>query len=325
MTRMVTPHGPEAAGRDVAPGTHRAYISAMKTPTTSTYPGRRHRFAVGAVVALSLGLAGCAASSPGTLPVTVRSSQGPVLSDATCRPSGTGDRVVASGGVASPPAHDLTLGLAVYSPAGSPLDLEGSSHTGSLAAGGRRWWVTARIVGGFPPSRCVVTVTRAETLRTFRVTTSSMTPTAGPGDSVIVAVSGEPAPRTGDIVAFHPPTGATCAGAATVALGRVVGLPGQTVEGGHGSVLVDGRRLAQPWLAGSAAAATGVFGPVTVPNGDYYLLGDDRAHACDSRQLGPLPGSDLVGAVVRTVPAHPASGSATTHPTPTASTPAFTT
>ena len=117
-----------------------------------------------------------------------------------------------------------------------------------------------------------------------------MTPTAGPGDSVIVAVSGEPAPRTGDIVAFHPPTGATCAGAATVALGRVVGLPGQTVEGGHGSVLVDGRRLAQPWLAGSAAAATGVFGPVTVPNGDYYLLGDDRAHACDSRQLGPLPG-----------------------------------
>ncbi len=322
---MVTPRGPDAAGRDVARGTHRAYISAMRPTTPPARTRRRHRLAVGAVVALSLGLAGCAASSPATLPVTVRSSQGPVLSGATCRPSGVADRVVASGGVASPPAHDLTLGLAVYSPAGSPLDLEGSSHTGSLAAGGRRWRVEARIVGGFPASRCVVTVTRAETLRTFRVTTSSMTPTAGPGDSVIVADSGEPAPRTGDVVAYHPPPGATCAGAGTVALGRVVGLPGQTVEGEHGSVLVDGRPLAEPWLAGSSAATTGVFGPVTVPDGDYYLLGDDRAHACDSRQLGPLPGADLVGAVVRTVPGHPASGSPTSRPAPTASTPAFTT
>jgi signal peptidase I len=152
-----------------------------------------------------------------------------------------------------------------------------------------------------------------------------MKPSVVPGDSVVVAVAGGPAPGTGDIVAYRPPPGTACPGAPTVALGRVVGLPGQSVEGARGSVLVDGRVLAEPWLSASAAGATGAFGPVTVGGGDYFLLGDDRARACDSRELGPVPGSLVLGTVVRTVPGHAAPGSATSHPSPTASTPAFTT
>jgi signal peptidase I len=152
-----------------------------------------------------------------------------------------------------------------------------------------------------------------------------MTPAIAPGDSAVVAVSGGPAPRTGDIVAFHPPSGASCGTTGAVALARVVGRGGQQVEGAQHSVLLDGRPLPEPWLSGTAASATGTFGPVTVPEGDYYLLGDDRAHACDSRALGPVPGSDLLGVVVRTVSAHPSPGSATSHPSPVASTPGFTT
>ncbi len=113
----------------------------------------------------------------------------------------------------------------------------------------------------------------AETLRTFRVTTSSMTPTAGPGNSASSpspasrppgpATRGLPSPARGDL--------RRC-GHGRPGPGRRTPRPDR--RGGTARCWSTAGRLAEPWLAGSAAATTGVFGPVTVPDGDYYLLGD---------------------------------------------------
>jgi len=279
---------------------------------------------VGAAACVALALAACAPSSPSTVPVQVHSKVGPVLAHATCHPSSSGTQVVASGAIGSPPPHRLKLSLSAYSPAAATLDLEGTAHTATLAPGATTWRVTAHITRGYPVSRCVVTATDAETVRSYSVTTTSMAPTIQTGDTVLVAVTGAPSPSTGDSVAFHPPSGTTCAGAGPVVAGRVVGVGGQTVEGARGEVLVDGRPLDEPWLSSAQRASSGAFAPVVVGNGDVFVLGDNRLHGCDSRSFGPLPMTDVLGPVVRTVPR-----SSRQHATPTsapqATTPAFTT
>jgi len=214
--------------------------------------------------------------------------------------------------------------LSAYSPAAATLDLEGTAHTATLAPGATTWRVTAHITRGYPVSRCVVTVAAAETVRSYSVSTTSMAPTVRTGDAVLVAVTGAPSPSTGDSVAFHLPSGTTCAGAGPVVAGRVVGVGGQRIEGTRGEVLVDGQPLDEPWLSSAQQASSGAFAPVTVAHGDVFVLGDNRLHACDSRSFGPLPVTDVLGPVVRTVPGS-SRPNATPKAAPQATTPAFTT
>lgn len=272
-------------------------------------------------------LAGCGGSSSGTLTVAVTSSVGSVLVGASCRQGATAGTVVATGRVGTPSTRRLTLSLAVYSAAGATLDLEGAPHTADLAVGERRWRVEARVVRGFPPARCVVAVTAAELVQEVEVLSSDMSPTISPGDSVVVDLSARSvaAAKPGEIVLLRPPPGAECGGPALPErLERVVALPGQSVQGEGGAVTVDGEPLAEPWLPRAAAARTGDFGPLAVPPGDLFVLGDDRADACDSRSFGPLPGTDLLGTVIKVVDAHP--NTTTTAPSAQkATTPAFTT
>jgi signal peptidase I len=62
---------------------------------------------------------------------------------------------------------------------------------------------------------------------------------------------------------------------------RVIGLPGETVEMRNGHVFVDGVRLDEPYLEGPSDSRP--FGPVTVPAGQLFVLGDNRLNSCDSR------------------------------------------
>lgn len=75
---------------------------------------------------------------------------------------------------------------------------------------------------------------------------------------------------------------------------RVIGLPGDVVEGRDGSVFVNDVRLVEPYLK-QPDLPIRPFGPVTVPADSLFMMGDNRRASQDSRFFGPIPVDDVVG------------------------------
>ena len=74
---------------------------------------------------------------------------------------------------------------------------------------------------------------------------------------------------------------------------RIIGLPGETIQGRDGSVWIDGRKLDEPYLNG---VTTENFEPIKVPEGQYFVMGDNRPNSNDSRfSLGTIPRDKIVG------------------------------
>ncbi len=74
---------------------------------------------------------------------------------------------------------------------------------------------------------------------------------------------------------------------------RVIGLGGDVVEGRSGAVLVNGVPIDEPYL--DPADVIGDFGPITVPDGELFMMGDNRDDSYDSRFFGTVPEGDVVG------------------------------
>ncbi len=93
---------------------------------------------------------------------------------------------------------------------------------------------------------------------------------------------------------------------------RVIGLPGETISLSSGLVEIDGRPISEPWLPaamqnqtlpGPSNAPFALHHPYRIPDGDVYVMGDNRTDSCDSRYWGPVRQSSIVGkAVVRIWP-----------------------
>jgi signal peptidase I len=73
---------------------------------------------------------------------------------------------------------------------------------------------------------------------------------------------------------------------------RVIGLPGDTVELRSGTLYVNGSKVSEPYL--NQPPDTRSFGPITVPAGMLFVLGDNRLHSGDSR-FKPPEGLGYVG------------------------------
>lgn len=87
---------------------------------------------------------------------------------------------------------------------------------------------------------------------------------------------------------------------------RVVGLPGETVEGREGGVYVNGRRLVEPYLP--EGVFTSDFDPVYIPEGGLWVMGDNRGGSLDSRTFGAIPERVVLGrALLRIWPARSAA------------------
>ena len=96
----------------------------------------------------------------------------------------------------------------------------------------------------------------------------------------------------GDLVVFERPPEDGESGTKDL-IKRVVGLPGETVEGHDGAVFVDGKRLNEPYL--EEGAASSYFNPQQVPAGHVWVMGDNRPNSKDSRVFGSVPESEIVG------------------------------
>ena len=99
-------------------------------------------------------------------------------------------------------------------------------------------------------------------------------------------------PHRGDIIVFNPPVPSD-----KPYIKRVIGLPGETVTFHGGYVYIDGKRLDEPYIAGSITrCGRGEYchiGPI--PAGEVYVLGDNRTNSSDSRYFGPVPIDRIIG------------------------------
>ena len=82
-------------------------------------------------------------------------------------------------------------------------------------------------------------------------------------------------PVRGDIIIFKFPDDEKI-----LYIKRVIGMPGETVEIHDNGVYIDGQKMDEPYLT---TDTKGEFGPYTVPEGHYFMLGDNRNNSKDSR------------------------------------------
>ncbi len=133
-------------------------------------------------------------------------------------------------------------------------------------------------------------------VRTAVVNGSSMTDTLQDGDFLILW-SLFYTPQQGDIIS------ANCQGLDEVIVKRIIAVEGQTVDIDFetGSVYVDGELLDEPYIKNLTLNDEGGFTyPVTVGEGQYFVMGDNRQGSRDSRDasVGLIDRDDILGKVV---------------------------
>jgi signal peptidase I len=114
-----------------------------------------------------------------------------------------------------------------------------------------------------------------------------MEPTIKPGDTVWVDhkfYSSHPIARAEIVMYEAGERGDPHRGQGTRFVKRVIALGGETVELIHGKVLINGQPLSETF---ETIPNQDNFGPVTVPPGEYFLLGDNRDNSFDSRYWKP--------------------------------------
>ncbi len=94
-------------------------------------------------------------------------------------------------------------------------------------------------------------------------------------------------PERGDIIVFQPPNKQQ-----PDYIKRLIGLPGDTVEIKGGYVYVNGNRLAEPYIKDNPNYDIPAR---TIPQGNYFVLGDNRNNSNDSHNGWTIPRENIVG------------------------------
>ena len=157
----------------------------------------------------------------------------------------------------------------------------------------------------------------------FRNVTGAMEPALLAGETFsVTSLRGEKGDlldvHRGDVIAHRWPPDPS-----KIFAKRVVGIPGDTLEMRNGVLRLNGRDLVEKYasheepdidpvaedfawqrafLVGDHARDTATYrpsrntwGPIALPPGQYFVLGDNRDNSLDSRYWGLLPGDDIIG------------------------------
>lgn len=189
-------------------------------------------------------------------------------------------------------------------------------------------WV--EYTGGFFPVLFIVFVLRSFLFEPFQIPSGSMIPTLKVGDFILVnkftygirlpvvrtKILSINEPKRGDVMVFFPPN------ESRYFIKRVVGLPGDSIRVVDNQLFVNGKAAQQvengelpddPRYAIRMENLEGVnhliqkgkypgpFGKnysTTVPEGHYFMMGDNRDNSSDSRDWGPVPEERIVGKAV---------------------------
>ena len=158
-------------------------------------------------------------------------------------------------------------------------------------------------------------------VKPYRIPTESMVPVLQKGQRVLVNRIGSRFgdPSVGDIVVFHPPTGAEDAESAKCGapkpddqvciketpekadvnfIKRVVAGPGDRLSIQDGHVVLNGKRQRETFA--EPCPDCDFPKTVTIPPDHYFMMGDNRAFSDDSRFWGPVPREWIIGGAFAT-------------------------
>ncbi len=179
------------------------------------------------------------------------------------------------------------------------------------------WRVTIDWVVTIAGAILIVLAIKAWVVNPYRIPSSSMEPTlhcARPASGCEARWSDRVLanrfiyrfrdPRRGEIVVFQtPPAARQRCGAGGTFVKRLIGLPGERVElrneRGSSYVYIDGKKLDEPYVQPKRRDTRGAE-TFNVPQGQYFMMGDNRSQSCDSREWGTVPRKNLIGKVFAT-------------------------
>lgn len=163
---------------------------------------------------------------------------------------------------------------------------------------------------------------RAFLFQTFRIPSTSMSPTLVVGDHIIVSkltygfylpgmsrrVLASRRPTVGDVVVFYRFSEFEDIDENVHYVKRVIAVPGDDVQVRKGLPIVNGKEVRLPSSAAEHSAAGSAedvgeiavrdYGPVKLGQDEFFVTGDNRPNSKDSRFYGPIHLDDIVGRAV---------------------------
>ncbi len=142
-------------------------------------------------------------------------------------------------------------------------------------------------------------IIRTFIVQAFRIPSGSMIPTLLVGDHLLVEkiTYRFREPKRFEIIVFKFPLDKS-----KDYIKRVIGLPGDEIKIVNKEVYVNGKKLDEPYVQHTDPNVIPAqfsprdnYGPVTVPKGHLFVMGDNRDNSYDSRFWGFVPEKDIVG------------------------------
>ena len=148
-----------------------------------------------------------------------------------------------------------------------------------------------------------VLLIRAFVIEPFSIPTESMCDTLQVGDSVLaekITLELGGAVSAGDVIVFENPEKGS---EKDVLCKRVIARGGQTIDMKDGSVYVDGKKLTEDYAIGDTyplylGKGKHISYPYKIPEGEIWVMGDNRENSADSRYFGAIPEDSVIGICV---------------------------